>query len=55
MTAMRGQRRIDLASGPLQTRDVAEQIAATLNRTDVDRWNHFIEHAMRDILSGSWG
>ncbi len=55
MTAVRGKRRIDLASGPLRTRDIAQRLADTLNRTDVDRWNHFLEHAMRDILSGTWG
>ncbi len=45
MWARRGPRhqRIYLASGPLATKPVAEQIATVLNRQDPARWDHFIQ------------
>jgi hypothetical protein len=55
MTALRGQQRIDLASGPLHTHDTARRLADLLNSTDPTQWNHLIETTIPDVLSGHWG
>ncbi len=55
MTALRGQQRIDLTSGPLHTHDTAQRLADLLNSTDPTQWNHLIETTIPDVLSGHWG
>lgn len=56
LTAKRGRRwRLDLAGGPMVTRPLAEQIAATLNGMDPGRWDYFLKRALPEILSGAWG
>lgn len=46
---------ICIASGPLETREVAESIARLMNDLDPARWDWFIDHQLRLMLSGSWG
>jgi hypothetical protein len=55
MTAARGRYRVEVATGPLHTRRLGEQLAAWLNAADVDRWDHIIEHELRHVLDGNWG
>jgi hypothetical protein len=55
MTACKGRRRIDLASGPLHSRALAQQLADWLNSIDIERWDRVIEHDLRHVLSGAWG
>lgn len=55
MTARRGQQRIDLASGPLGTRDIAERVAKFLNDQDSERWDYLLVHVVPQLLSGEWG
>lgn len=56
LTALKGRRWIDLASGPLSTRALAEAAARALNDTDPDGWDRFIEHELRlRIDGGGWG
>ncbi len=55
MTVARGRYRVEVATGPLHTRRLGEQLAAWLNAADVDRWDYIIEHELRHVLDGSWG
>jgi hypothetical protein len=55
MWASRGNWHIDLASGPLSTREHAEKIAAMINRTDPELWDHIFARELRHLVSDTWG
>jgi hypothetical protein len=55
MTARKGKWRLDLASGPLHTRAIAQQLADWLNATNVEQWDRMLDDEIRHVLSGRWG
>jgi hypothetical protein len=56
LSAMRGKQCITLASGPHpQTRHLAEEIAATMNKMDPEQWDGFIEQRLRSLLDTGQG
>jgi len=55
LKAFRGRRWVDLASGPMDTRDIAERVADSLNRTHPEMWHGFILRHLARALRGDWG
>ena len=55
LSARRGRQLIDLASGPLESRERAEKICEWLNNESADRWDYLIERILPQVSSGAWG
>jgi hypothetical protein len=50
-----GRRRLELAQGPLDTRQVGEGIARALNAMDASQWDWWLENVLPIIMRGEWG
>ena len=55
ISVRRGRQRVDLFSGPLSTRPMAEGICRLLNAEPVERWDYLIGKVVPALLSGTWG
>lgn len=55
LVARRGRNTIDLAGGPMETRQLAEIAATQLNNLDPLYWDHFLMHHLPQLLQLAWG